>query len=395
MKQTDTDFRLRREEAMLLALLRAALWEQAADYGPFEAADETVWKRVRQLATEQGVQAIACDGMMRLPAPLQPPREIRMAWTVNTERLAEHNRRYKGVAASLAGFYAAHGIPAMLMKGPGLAQLYPIPEHRESGDLDIWLFGRWADGDRLMQAQGIEVERHSPKHSNFYYEGIPVENHRTFLNVEQYAVDRRLEKALHVLLPPDGHDLQTMDGAAPMLLPPPLFNALFLARHMTNHFLVSIVLRHLCDWARFLTVCHGQYSRAEFLRLMDETGLNRVMRSFTEICVRYLGMSPEVSPFATDSGREEGEASAGNCEARNCAVSRQVSTAMVLGWILRPRYTLQPEGASAFRIIVFKLKRLFERRLRYRMIYGKNFGRHILSSIVAHIVHPSTILRLK
>lgn len=380
----DTDFRLRREEAMLLALLRAALWEQAADYGPFEAADEAVWKRVRQLAVAQGVQAVAFDGMMRLPSLLQPPRAVRMAWAVNTEQLAAHNRRYKDVAASLAGFYAVHGIPAMLMKGPGLAALYPRPEHRESGDLDVWLFGRWAEGDRLMREQGTEVELHSRKHSNFQYEGIPVENHRTFLNVELYAIDRRLEKALRATLPPDGRGLRTMDGAGPLLLPPPLFNALFLARHMTNHFVAGIVLRHLCDWARFLTVCHGQYSQAEFLRLMDEAGLNDVMRTFTDICVRWLGMSAGVSPYA------------GETAPRPVTHSRSACTAaQVLEWILRPRYTVLPEGAPVHRIIAFKLRRLAEQRGRYRIVYGGGFYRRIAKSAVSHIIHPSTILRLK
>ena len=38
--------------------------------------------------------------------------------------------------------------------------------------------------DTLMKEQGIEVDMHSPKHSNFYYKGIPIENHKNFLNVE-------------------------------------------------------------------------------------------------------------------------------------------------------------------------------------------------------------------
>lgn len=366
---------------MLLALLRAALWQQEPDCGPFEAADGEVWKRVRQLATTQGVQAVAFDGVMQLPAPLQPPREVRMAWAVNTEQLAAHNRRYKEVAASLANMYASHGIPVMLMKGPGLAQLYPIPEHRESGDLDVWLFGHWDEGDRIIKAQGIKVERHSQKHSNFYYQGIPVENHRNFLNVEMFAIDRRLEEALHATLPADGQGLRTMDGAGPIVLPPPMFNALFLARHMTTHFVCSIVLRHLCDWSRFLTLCHGQYSREEFLRLMDEAGLSDVMRAFTDICVRWLGMPAEVSPYAGMPAAP-----------RHCPAC---TTEQVMEWILHPRYAILPEGAPAHHIIAFKLRRLAEQRLRYRCIYGGGFSRRIAKSVVLHILHPSTILRLK
>lgn len=378
--EQESDHYLRREEAMLLALLRAALWQQRPDYGPFEAIDEAAWKRVRQLATMQGVQAVAFDGMMRLPSLLQPPREVRMAWAVNAERLAEHNRRYKGVAVSLADMYASYGLRTMLMKGPGLAQLYPIPEHRESGDLDVWLFGHWAEGDRIIRAQGIKVEQHTPKHSNFYYKGIPVENHRHFLNVEQCGTDRLLEPALRAALPANGEGLPAMDGSR-ILLPTAGFNALFLARHMTTHFVDHIVLRHLCDWALFLHASHGSYAPAAFVQHTDAAGLGHILRHLTTLCTVWLGMPAGDSPYAGETAVPHHHPA---CTAEQ-----------VLEWILRPRYTALPEGAPVHRIIAFKLRRLAEQRGRYRIVYGGGFYRRIAKSVVSHIVHPSTILRLK
>ena len=92
------------------------------------------------------------------------------------------------------------------MKGVGLSTYYPIPSHREGGDIDIYTFSadknRMTDeqanrlADELMERQGIPIEMHSYKHSNFYYKGIPVENHKVFLNVEHYPIAVQVDALL-------------------------------------------------------------------------------------------------------------------------------------------------------------------------------------------------------
>lgn len=184
----------------------------------------------------------------------------------------------------------------MLMKG-GLAEDYPIPAHRESGDLDIWLFGQYAEGNRLMTQQNIRVDLHSPKHACFFFGGVPVENHRTFLNVTQYQIDRNLEKVLHRSLAEGRCSSLSLPEEASVLLPPPLFSAVFLARHLCVHFVSGIVLRHLCDWARFLSVHRGEFDTEEWTAAFREVGLLPVVQAFTRLAVEYLGLSREEFRF--------------------------------------------------------------------------------------------------
>ena len=90
--------------------------------------------------------------------------------------------------------YATHGIRTVQLKGVGLSALYPVPSHREGGDLDIYTFSadasKLTDGqanalaDELMRRQGIDVKMRSYKHSNFRYRDVPVESHKCFLNVQ-------------------------------------------------------------------------------------------------------------------------------------------------------------------------------------------------------------------
>lgn len=89
----------------------------------------------------------------------------------------------------------------------GLSTYYPIPSHREGGDIDIFTYSadhsRKSDAeanrlaDRLMEEKGIEVDfEHSEKHSMFYYKGIPIENHKTFINSETYRIAVKMDKLL-------------------------------------------------------------------------------------------------------------------------------------------------------------------------------------------------------
>lgn len=247
---------LYRHERMLFALLRASLHERKTEITLFLDSTDEEWKQCHRLAVSQGVMALAWDGVMRLPAELQPPLSVKLAWAAAVERYEKKYLHYCRTADELSRFYAQHGISAIQMKGVGLSAIYPVPCHREGGDIDIYTYSadksRMSDGeanrlaDSLIRQENIDVDtEHSPKHSVFYYKGVPVENHKTFLNVESYKAAREVEKMLKEHMNPQPTEL---DGGR-ILTPSPLFNMLFVAFHAAQHYGSGLVLHHLCDWA--------------------------------------------------------------------------------------------------------------------------------------------------
>ena len=85
---------------------------------------------------------------------------------------------------TIVGLYPIYRHSVQL-KGVGFANNYPIPSHREGGDIDIFTYSADSSGlsdreanslaDKLMRGRGIEVDfSHSQKHSMFYYKGIPI-----------------------------------------------------------------------------------------------------------------------------------------------------------------------------------------------------------------------------
>lgn len=96
------------------------------------------------------------DGMERLPEELRPPRDIRLRWALTAEEQEKRYRRQQKKAAKMAAAFAENGIRMLVLKGLGLSRDYPVPAHRECGDIDIYLFGASDEGDRLLLQMGAQ-----------------------------------------------------------------------------------------------------------------------------------------------------------------------------------------------------------------------------------------------
>lgn len=364
-------------ETMLLTLLRSALWDTAPEIACFESATQTDWQACIRQAVKQGVQGIVFDAAMQLPAAWQPSRKQKIAWAVNVEIIEKRFEQYRQTAAHLACFYQQQGLSVMLLKGLGLATYYPVPAHREGGDLDIWLFGAYAQGNQLMEAQGIAVEEQNPKHACFRFEGIQVENHRNFVDVALYAMDRDIvEPALHHILKDQPCSTLPLPEDTSMLIPPPLFNALFLARHMYRHFTDNSSLRHLTDWARFLHLFRGQYDTIPLSNLLKEAGILPVIRIFTELCIEQLGMPADCSPFVDTS----------------VATNKKLK-ALIWNDILRSTPSTFPERDTPCQILAYKWHRLRATQWKYKLIVGRGITWRLMLALFHTIIHPTTLLK--
>ena len=364
---------LNTSERMLFALLKASLHQVEAEQDCFHSVSEEDWKQCYRLAARQGVMALAWDGVMTLSAGLQPPRALKLTWGMAVQDYEAEYARYCRTIQELSTYYAQHGILTVQMKGVGLSTYYPVPAHREGGDIDIYTFSadhsKMSDTeanrltDELMERQGIDVEMHSYKHSNFYYKGIPIENHKFFLNVEHYPVAAQVNGLLHLCLNPQTTEL--MGGDCNILTPSPAFNTLFLAFHASQHYGSGIALHHLCDWA-VLIKRHG-------LRLPQELADKRFLEAiaaFTQLCNRYLGTRVEMA------GGEK-------------------LAAEILEEILHPRYPHKGgvPVKGKWNILLYKTRRfLYMSRMSNRILYLPLWKR-VWSSVVGHIRRPETIFQ--
>ena len=355
---------------MLFALLRASLHEREVELSYFQNVTIEDWKQCRQLAVIQGVMALAWDGIMKLPAALQPPRAVKLPWATSVENYEKKYLRYCSAVDELSRFYADYGIVTMQLKGVGFSSLYPVPCHREGGDIDIYTYSadknRMSDeeanmlANTLMQQQGIEVDvDHTPKHSSFYYKGIPIENHRTFLNVTNYKIAKQLERLLMENMNPQ----KTALVVGEVLIPSPVFNTLFIAFHAAQHYGSGLALHHLCDWVMVIRHFGGQLPK----QVTDKYFLTGVA-AMTRLCNQYLGTSQPV---------EGGE---------------RIAKEMIEE-ILFPKYSSHISSRNKLAILLYKTRRMLYNYHLKTSIFHEPLVKLLWRIILFHMRKPQTIFQ--
>lgn len=297
---------------ILIQLIQREIWP-GSSIGTKDAIDQAVmqqdknivrllsdysadrWMRLLKEAARQGLLAIAWDALEKLQAEhgglcRGMSRETRIRWALSIKHIEKVHLRQREALKELAGIFAESGMRVMVLKGLGLADMYPRPEHRECGDLDIYLFGDFEKGNEVMRKMGIAVEYDGTKHSKFYYKGIPVENHKNFLNVTTTRVDKDLERELMRIL--QEQKCGSLDlGGITVVVPPPDFQMIFLTRHTITHFLASgLVLRHLYDFGIFYSAHAQEVDLDRIEKIFKRESQHKLYRAFLDVLHIFLGM---------------------------------------------------------------------------------------------------------
>lgn len=161
-----------------------------------------------------------------------------------------------------------NGIRLMILKGIGLSEIYPRPQSRPSGDIDIYLFDKFEKGKELF---GEEVLGGTVLHDEYHYKGILVENHKMFIYPNtpvKKLVGAHLLKSLdNVILSQDGYyTFAPMDNLAYLMMH--AFNHI---RFISDEGLYS--LKSIVDLVVFFNTYRKTFSPNEVICLMQKLGL--------------------------------------------------------------------------------------------------------------------------
>ena len=255
-------------------------------------------REVYQFSMVQGVPSICFDGLQKAFAQgnYQIDQQLNYDWfttCLSAEMVYDAQQR---ALSFLANFYAQHGIDMMLLKGYAMAAYYPVPKHRPLGDIDIWLFGKQAQADKILSEKlGIAVEEDKEHHTVFYLNGIMVENHYEFVNASVHSTNRLFNEVL-TRLGMQAHAKMSLSKGE-IALPTPTFNALFLFRHMAQHYTGSgINFRQVADWVLFLQKEASQVDWPLVLNLIEKTGCKPFFQALMGLSCHYFGLSKDALP---------------------------------------------------------------------------------------------------
>lgn len=230
-----------RETLAVLLLVRKALNPSCRIILP-EGID---WDRALDLANEQGVSALCLEAMDQLPVGTVPQMQL-LQWIGQTEMQRNQYEQAWNVAWKLDKMWAAEGIEATVLKGRSIAKYYPVPSHRYSCDLDVFIGSEWGRACELLEGQGIRLEHEVYKEVEFTLDNVYVECHRYITPVRGNKYLKEFERYLRSLL--DGEPKECFEGTT-LVCPPLMFTVMLYIEHALGDLLhVHLTLKHIVDW---------------------------------------------------------------------------------------------------------------------------------------------------
>ena len=353
------------EQKIVLSFIKTAV-----SCSPAELTKESFnWTIVIDFATKQGVQGLCLDALELLPKEERPDKAMLLEWVgrvVGMERLYESH--LKAVDA-LACFYQQYGIKMMLLKGYGVSLYWPRPNHRPAGDMDIYLGPNWKRADQLVGEQlGIVVDDGHEHHTCFVFQGTSVENHYDFVNTKVNESSRELEVLFKKLAT---FDKSVTTGKGAIFLPSSTLNAIFLVRHLGQHFAgAEATLRQLLDYGFFIQHETANVDWKQVCSTLKKAGMFRLFQQINAICVDYLGFSESLFPQIE----------------REPALEKRI-----IEDILSPEFAEEKPKGTTLQVVWFKTRRFLANRWKRKLVYREGMWSQLWYGSIAHIQRFGTI----
>lgn len=283
-------------EAQYFALLRSALWDT-----PVTIEGEVEWDAVMKIAKHH-TTSVLLSGVAFQMTESKRPSDSMLDEMQSSMRLNLINHlKQKLILVSAVKLLREHDIEPVLLKGFSLAMLYPNPNLRQFGDIDLYVgLNNFHEACRLLRTlpggYNWREEGDTGKHYNIEFGPYPLEIHRVsvdLLDLKEAAIyesierEGLLEKAQRVDF--EGFELS---------IPSKEFMVFFTFFHAWHHFLTTGVgWRQISDVAVALHAYHGQLDCDKLYRWLVAMHLLKPWQTFGSLMVDYLGLPETEMPF--------------------------------------------------------------------------------------------------
>jgi hypothetical protein len=282
-------------ENQYFALLRAALW------GTPVAIDGNIdWPTVMELAQHHANNVLVCGVATQMTGSNAPSAELRAQMQFALRSNLMKQLQLKQIYLSAVQLLRQHDIEPVLLKGFGLAMLYPKPNQRQFGDIDLFVgLDKFHEACSLLRTLpggynwGEEVD--FGHHYNIEFGQIPMEVHRVSADV-----DNPEEAAIFSAIELEGmtHSQRVSFEGTEISIPSKEFVVFYTFYHAWHHFITSGVgWRQISDVAMTLHAYFGQLDLEKLHQWLTALHLMQPWQTFGFLMVEHLGLPQAEMPF--------------------------------------------------------------------------------------------------
>ena len=287
-------------EKKLFEILRSELWGTGLSFSQLSHSE---FEELMALAGEQTVTGLVGDCLIKNNIKLE--REDALSLFAKLKAIEKRNAHVNENLVSFVNFMERKGVDYIIVKGQVAGALYPNPDARMSGDVDLYFVG-----DNYEKIKGLVEQRlgkqlsklSDGKHVEFEVNGVVFELHeklsRLATRKHQEYWDQMIDNAIL-----EGTDTVTIAGKEIKTLSA-TYNALYIFVHLFYHMTASGVgLRQLCDMMKSLspTLPHregvSKIDKERLEEILKELGYLKAYKAMGAFLVEYLGLPEEEFPF--------------------------------------------------------------------------------------------------
>lgn len=275
------DSKLKIHEKVLLDLLANSLFD-AGRTVDFDVVNlNAVWY-------ESNLQAVSLMAFSKTDSSLfqnekfsHIRKKLNQAFADNAKIDFEHIRIHRIMTQA--------GIPYMILKGFASALYYRDPLLRSMGDVDFLVSPRCLEAaDEVLKKHGYEsTDKNRAFHDVYIGNGCRCEMHFEPAGIPEGKAGETVREYLNDALE-CSCEVKTEVGT--MVVPSVFHHGLIILLHMCHHLTgEGLGLRHLCDWAVFISPMDNDEFCNIFEEKLKQIGLWKFAQIMAQISVEYLG----------------------------------------------------------------------------------------------------------
>jgi len=259
------------------------------------------WNQLLVMAGEHGVDAIVMDGLRPFiqNGSLRLKKDLLEKWNARVVAIENSNHEMNDVLSEIFKVFSHQQLRPILMKGLGMALLYPVPEHRTCRNIDIFFtYVPQADkADEWARANGKKTDEGDKRKLSYYWRDKRIENHRYM----QVLMNRRLNKQLQRIVNGEIRCCDSsyieINGVRVEVLPPTMNLLLLLidiSRKVTDD---GLDLKQIVDLGLFLRRMGDRVDFVKFQLWIESLKMVRMAQVIGILLIKMFDFEKDEIPF--------------------------------------------------------------------------------------------------
>lgn len=303
----------KQEQDIFLEILCSALWSREPKL-PLLSGDWS-WHNIVAAFDGHALLGVVANTILGLPSDRLPDAQLQQFMMMKVANIMQTHLLHNAAIAAVFAEFEAAGCSPVLLKGQGLAALYPEGCLRANGDVDVYVDPKRYDVAKQIicshaderdgkDAMGKELGHHF---QIFTADGIEFEvHHQPGEAANKFYNKVYLRLAAKCLLPENTSTvtLPLPEGKAEVRVPDVRCNVWHNMNHLMHHFAGDgIGLRQFCDWMLLIRQFTQQATDEDYRQLrqtLKQIGMLHAWQVLGGILVHQLQFPAEDYPFYSE-----------------------------------------------------------------------------------------------